>query len=162
MQGGIISYGLLSALAIALLIAAFTDLRRRQIDNWLNAAIALGAPAFWLASSQTWVDVLFHLIIALVMFILLAFMFALRAMGGGDVKLLTVLALWIEPIWFVKLLMVMSLLGGALTLVVVALHFARRRTGRIMVPYGIAISFAGLWALACQYLPIIYFAARPG
>ncbi len=33
-------YGLAGVLAIALLIAAFTDLRRRQIDNWLNAAIA--------------------------------------------------------------------------------------------------------------------------
>ena len=163
MQGGIFSYGLLSALAIALLIAAFTDLRRRQIDNWLNAAIALGAPAFWLASGQSWLDVGFHLAIALVMFVLLAAMFALRAMGGGDVKLLTALALWIEPIWFVKLLMVMSLIGGALTLVVAGLHFVRRRAGgRIAVPYGIAISFAGLWALACQYLPTVYFAARPG
>ena len=162
MQGGIFSYGLLSALAIALLIAAFTDLRRRQIDNWLNAAIALGAPAFWLASGQSWIDVGFHLVIALAMFIMLAAMFAMRAMGGGDVKLLAALALWIEPIWFVQLLMVMSLLGGVLTLVVAGLHFVRHRTGRIMVPYGIAISFAGLWALASQYLPTIYLAARPG
>ena len=162
MQGGIFSYGLVSALAIALLIAAYTDLRRRQIDIWLNAAIALGAPVFWLASGQSWLDVGFHVAIALVMFILLAGMFALRAMGGGDVKLLTALALWIEPISFVQLLMVMSLLGGALTLVVAGLHYARRSQGRIMVPYGIAISFAGLWALACQYLPSFYFAARPG
>jgi prepilin peptidase CpaA len=45
-----ISYGLLIALAIALVVAAFTDIRRRQIDNWLNGAIALGAPLFWWAS----------------------------------------------------------------------------------------------------------------
>ena len=134
MHGGIFSYGLLSALAIALLIAAFTDLRRRQIDNWLNAAIALGAPLFWLASGQSWLDVAFHVTIALVMFVLLAAMFALRAMGGGDVKLLSALALWIEPVTFVQLLMVMSLLGGALTLVVAGLHYARRSKGRIMVP----------------------------
>ena len=50
MQVGYLSYGLLAALAIALLIAAFTDLRRRQIDNWLTAAIALGAPLFWFAT----------------------------------------------------------------------------------------------------------------
>lgn len=162
MQGGFFSYGLLSALAIALLIAAFTDLRRREIDNWLNAAIALAAPAFWLASGQAWLDVAFHIVIALVMFLLLALMFALRAMGGGDVKLLTALALWIEPVWFVKLLMVMSLAGGALTLIFGGLHFARRSEGRIAVPYGIAISFAGLWALACQYLPAISLTAHPG
>ena len=43
MQGNIFIYGLVGALAIALLVAAFTDIRRRQIDNWLNAAVALGA-----------------------------------------------------------------------------------------------------------------------
>ena len=43
-------YGLLVTLAIALLMAAFTDLRRRQIDNWLNAGIALAAPLYWWAS----------------------------------------------------------------------------------------------------------------
>ena len=43
-------YGLLVGLAIALLFAAFTDLRRRQIDNWLNAGIALAAPVFWWSS----------------------------------------------------------------------------------------------------------------
>src|SRR6478735_1305848 len=37
-------YGLLIALAIALLFAGFTDLRSRRIDNWLNAGIALAAP----------------------------------------------------------------------------------------------------------------------
>lgn len=155
MHGGYFSYGLLAALAIALAIAAYTDLRRRQIDNWLNASIALGAPLFWLVNQQGWVDIVFHLIIALVMFILLAGLFALRAMGGGDVKLLSALALWIEPVWFVKLLMVMSVLGGLLTLVVAVWHFSSRRKGRIAVPYGIAISFAGLWALASQYLPVL-------
>ena len=46
---------------------------------------------------------------------MLAGLFALRAMGGGDVKLLTALALWIEPLWFLRLLVVMALLGGVLT-----------------------------------------------
>ena len=35
-------YVLLAALAIALVVAAFTDFRSRTIYNWLNAAIALG------------------------------------------------------------------------------------------------------------------------
>jgi prepilin peptidase CpaA len=43
-------YVLLAALAIALVVAAVTDIRRRQIDNWLNAAIALTAPLYWWAS----------------------------------------------------------------------------------------------------------------
>lgn len=43
-------YLLLAGLAIALVTAAVTDLRRREIDNWLNAAIALTAPLYWWAS----------------------------------------------------------------------------------------------------------------
>lgn len=43
-------YVLLVTLAIALMIAAITDIRRRQIDNWLNAAIALAATLYWWAS----------------------------------------------------------------------------------------------------------------
>lgn len=162
MQGGIFSYGLLSALAIALLIAAFTDLRRRQIDNWLNAAIALGAPVFWLVSGQSWLDAGFHLTIALVMFVMLAAMFALRAMGGGDVKLLTVLALWIQPLWFVRLLIGMSLIGGVLTLALGAWHVMRRRRDKLAVPYGVAISSAALWVLAAQFVPAFSGAALSG
>jgi len=151
MQGGFFSYGLLAALAIALIFAAVTDLQRRQIDNWLNAGIALAAPLFWLASGQGIVDVGFHIVIALVIFTLLAVLFAFGAMGGGDVKLLTALALWIDPISFVKLLVIMSVFGGLLTLVMVVLHHVRKRQGRIAVPYGIAISFAGIWVIFSEY-----------
>jgi prepilin peptidase CpaA len=33
MQGSFLAYALLTGLATALLVAGFTDLRRRQIDN---------------------------------------------------------------------------------------------------------------------------------
>ena len=53
-----ISYGLLIALAIALVVAAFTDIRSRTISNWLNGAIALGAPLFWWSSGLAlWPDI---------------------------------------------------------------------------------------------------------
>ncbi|HEY0959430.1 MAG TPA: prepilin peptidase [Novosphingobium sp.] len=150
MQGGYFSYGLLTALAIALLIAAFTDLRRREIDNWLNGIIALGAPLFWLSTGLSLVEIGYQLAMATATFAICAVLFAIRVMGGGDVKLLTALALWIEPLWFAKLLLVMSVLGGVLTLVFGAWHVARRRRDRIAIPYGIAISAAGLWVIAGQ------------
>jgi len=145
-------YGLLAALAIALLVAAFTDLRSRQIGNWLNAAIALGAPLFWWASGLSAIDIAWQIGVALAAFVVLAALFALRAMGGGDVKLLTALALWIEPAWFMKLLVVMALLGGVLTVVLAAWHMIRGRKERLAIPYGVAIACAGLWALSAQYL----------
>ena len=149
-----ISYGLLIALAIALLVAAFTDLRRRQIDNWLNALIALGAPVFWWSSGLAlWPDVAIQLGVACAAFAVLAGLFALKVMGGGDVKLLTALALWITPYHFMELLLVMALAGGALTIVMVGWHTIRRERDKLKIPYGVAIAFGGLWVLAVNYLP---------
>jgi prepilin peptidase CpaA len=153
MQGEFLTYGLLGALAIALLIAAFTDLRRRKIDNWLNAAIALGAPLFWWASELSLTQIGLQIAVAIGALVILAGLFALRAMGGGDVKLLTALALWIAPSHFLWLVIMMALLGGLLTIVFAAWHVARRQRERLAVPYGVAIASAGLWTLASHYLP---------
>lgn len=156
MRSDIITYGLLAALAIGLLTAAFTDLRRRQIDNWLNAAIALLAPAFWWASGLTlWPGVGYQLGLALAAFVILAGLFALRVMGGGDVKLLAALALWVRPDHFLWLVLVMSVLGGVLTVAFGAWHIARRQAGRIAIPYGVAICAAGLLTLADKSLPAL-------
>ena len=156
-------YGLLAGLAIALLIAAFTDLRSRQIGNWLTGAIALAAPLFWWASHLSlWPGVAIQLGVALAAFAVLAGLFAMRAMGGGDVKLLTALALWIEPEWFVRLLIMMALLGGALTLEFGAWHVARRRKDRLAIPYGVAIASAGLWVLTVHYWPPVATASVLG
>ena len=156
-------YGLLIGLAIALLVAAFTDMRRRQIDNWLNAGIALAAPAFWWASGLSlWPDVALQLGVALVAFVVLAALFALKMMGGGDVKLLTALALWIPPMLFVQLLIVMALAGGLLTIVMGAWHIMRRQRDRIAIPYGVAIAFGGLWVLGAHMLPKVSAAAGLG
>jgi prepilin peptidase CpaA len=147
-------YGLLASLAIALLVAGFTDLRTRQIGNWLTGAIALAAPLFWWASGLAlWPGVATQLAVALAAFAVLAGLFAMRAMGGGDVKLLTALALWIEPVWFLRLVVVMALLGGVLTIVFGAWHVARRRKDRLAIPYGVAIASAGLWVLSVHYWP---------
>lgn len=154
MLGGYLHYGLLLALAIALLVAAATDWRRRQIDNWLNLAIVIGAPLYWWTSGLAlWPGVALQLGIAVAAFALFAAMFALKWMGGGDVKLLTALALWIEPAWFLKLLVMMALVGGLLTLVMGAWHITRRQRDRLAIPYGVAIATAGLWVLGTHYLP---------
>jgi len=156
-------YGLLIALAIALLVAAFTDIRSRQIGNWLNGGIALAAPMWWWASGLAlWPDVAMQIGVALAAFVILAGLFAMRAMGGGDVKLLTALALWIEPTWFLKLLIVMALVGGLLTIVMGAWHIMRRQRDRLAIPYGVAISAAGLWVIGTHYLPAASVAAASG
>ena len=149
-----IKYVLLGALAIALLVAAFTDLKSRKIYNWLNVAIALGAPLFWLATGMdVWPGMAIQLGLAAGTFVALSALFAIGAMGGGDVKLLTALALWIEWQFFWKLLVMMALLGGVLTIAFGGWHIMRRQRDRIAIPYGVAIAAAGLWAIGTFYLP---------
>ncbi len=148
------AYGLLAGLAIALLIAALTDIRSRLISNRLNGVIALNAPLFWWASGlDPWPGLALQLAVALTTFAVCAGLFALRAMGGGDVKLLTALALWIEPGLFVHLVIATALLGGLLTLCMLVLGAIRRRSERLEIPYGVAIALAGLWVLASAYGP---------
>ena len=149
-----IQYGLLVALAIALVTAALTDIRRRQIDNWLNLGIALGAPVFWWASGASlWPDVAMQIGIAFLAFAILATMFAFGLMGGGDVKLLTALALWIQPMLFLQLLFVMAVSGGILCIVLGGWHIIRRQKDRLAIPYGVAIAIGGLWVLGTHHLP---------
>lgn len=148
MQGGYFTYGLLVALAIALLVAAFTDLRSRTISNKLTAAIALCAPLFWLVQPDfSWIDVAWQLGVASLTLLILAGFFAAGWMGGGDVKLLTALALWVRPADFGALVIYMAVIGGVLTLVFGAWHIARRQRDRIAVPYGVAIAAAGIIVL---------------
>jgi prepilin peptidase CpaA len=129
-------------------------LRTRKIGNWLTGAIALAAPLFWWASGLSlWPGVALQFGLALAAFAVLAGLFALRAMGGGDVKLLTALALWIEPSLFLTLILTMALLGGVLTVAFGAWHVMRRRHDKLAIPYGVAISLAALWTLYLGYAP---------
>ncbi|QPC99346.1 MULTISPECIES: A24 family peptidase [Qipengyuania] len=153
MAGFDFTYVLLGGLAIALLIAAFTDLKSRQIGNQLNAAIAIGAPLWWWDSGMAlWPDVALQVGFAFAIFALCCILFALRQMGGGDVKLLTALALWIAPYSFLKLVVIMAVVGGLLTIGFGAVHIMRRRRDRIAIPYGLAIAVAGLWVLGTEPL----------
>ena len=155
MTGVFLAYGLLAALAIALLGAAISDLRTRLIHNWLTFGIAAAAPAFWWATGLSlWPGVAAQLALGVAAFAVLAGLFAAGAMGGGDVKLLTALALWLPWQPFLQLLVIMALLGGILTIGFGCWHVMARRPGKIQIPYGVAISGAGLWVIASTYGPV--------
>lgn len=140
-------------LCAALLHAAWGDVRTRTIPNRLNAAIALGAPVWWWVSGYApWPDMAVQVGLALALFLLFALFFALGAMGGGDVKLIAAIGLWLPPLAMLAMLQVMAIAGGILTLAVLVDHKARRRPGRPEIPYGVAIAVAALWTIANDIL----------
>lgn len=148
-----VAHALLAILALLLLIAAATDLKSRIIANRLNLAIALLAPVYWWASGlPVWPSMALQLTLGLTVFAVFTGLFMLGWMGGGDVKLLGALALWLPLMPFLKLLLIMSIAGGALTLVILATHRLRRLKTNPEVPYGVAIACAALWVIGEPYL----------
>ena len=149
-----LSWILLGALASLLLAAAWCDLKSRNIPNGLNLAIALLAiPFWWVSGLAFWPEMAMQAAVALLVFALFAAAFAIGAMGGGDVKMIGALALWLVPAQQVLvLLVIMSLAGGALTAVMLVRRRLARREEPIEVPYGVAIAFGGLWLLSERFL----------
>jgi prepilin peptidase CpaA len=144
---------LLIWLAAVLVVAAVIDVRTFTISNRLNLAVALGAPLYWFSIALApWPGVAVQLGAAGIVFALLAGAFYAGMMGGGDVKLASALALWFSPAGTIKLLVLMSLAGGVLTLGIVAWHRAKRREGRPEIPYGVAIAFGALVILTQRFL----------
>ncbi|QUL36596.1 prepilin peptidase [Erythrobacter sp. JK5] len=156
-------YGLLIALAIALVFAAVTDIQRRQIDNWLNAAIALGAPVFWWTSGMAlWPDVAWQFGFSVIAAAILIGMYAIKLMGGGDLKLLIALSLWLDPLKFLDMLIVMAIVGGGLAAFFVVRKFILQLKGKAQLPYGVAISAGALWVIAANYIPAEMLAGNLG
>lgn len=135
-------------LALLLLSCGIEDARTREIANWKNAAIALLAPLWWAAIGlDPWPTMAVQVGAAAIVFALFVGAFALGQMGGGDVKLIGALALWLTPLGTVSMLIAMSLAGGVLTLIFLAEAKWRRHGRAVEVPYGVAIAAAGLLAL---------------
>jgi prepilin peptidase CpaA len=152
MQGGL-SWLFIALLAAALLLAAVGDWRSRTIPNWLNAAIALLAiPFWWSIGLGLWPGVALQLAWGAAVFGLFAIAFRFGAMGGGDVKMAAALALWLPLAGVVKLLVIMSIAGGVLTLAMLAAHRIAKAAGQPEIPYGIAIAFGGFWLIGERFL----------
>jgi prepilin peptidase CpaA len=154
-------------LSIALLVvAAYSDIRTFRIPNALVVAIAaLGILRLVLLGNP--ITATYAVGVALLVFFVGCVLFRYRIVGGGDVKLLTAT---IPLIWYRDLfnfLSLMSIIGALLAVVVVLVHnylplvsgpclAARLPKGRLPVPYGVAISFAGIVTLLFQPLLFRY------
>ena len=148
-MGGLnLNVALLAALVLLLVSAGIQDARTREIANWKNAAILALAPLWWWSNGLSLLpDIAIQLAIGGVVFALFCGAFYFNWMGGGDVKMIGALALWLPFQALAWMLIIMSLLGGALTVLLVVERLVRRKDGNIEIPYGVAIALAGLVAI---------------
>jgi prepilin peptidase CpaA len=139
-MGTLLSWASLAGLGMLLAAAAVSDARRFIIPNWLCGAVAALSLPYWLgAGGALWPGYAFQIGLAAAVFAALAALFAFGLMGGGDVKLLAALALWLPVQRFVEMMIVVAVAGGLLTLGLLIAHRLRRRSGRPEIPYGLAI-----------------------
>lgn len=148
MVSTVLHWALPALLLILLLSAGIQDARTREIANWKNATIALLAPLWWIAIGiPVWPGMAIQLAMALAVFALFCVAFYFGQMGGGDVKLIGALALWLPLTPLLQMLLVMSLAGGALTIIMLIDHKIRKSRKILEVPYGVAIVVGALVVL---------------
>ena len=129
-----------------LVLAMAGDLRERRIPNWLCAILAaLFLPAGQAAGLGWQAFLVDHVSTGLAVLGIGLVLFSRGWLGGGDVKLLAAVSLWVGAPNLFPLLIIMSVLGGLLALGVLIAH--RWRGTSKEVPYGLAIGGAALWLL---------------
>lgn len=155
------SAGVITAIGL-LGVIAYCDLRTRRIPNALCLGIALlGLLRIALAGDALAAG--YSLATATAIFSAAVLLFGRGAIGGGDVKLATAMALLLDHREVLGFLVLMSVCGGVLALAVLAREMVRHHvvsawrparappggtedailTSKPTIPYGVAIAAAG-------------------
>lgn len=137
--------------------AASSDLLTMRISNHLVLVLALGFFVVALVLGMPVMDILTHVGIAAAVLVVGFAFFAFGWVGGGDVKLAAATVLWVGPAELLPYLVYAGLLGGALTLGILALRrwplpatlsrvawIARLHDSKGGIPYGVALALAGI------------------
>lgn len=137
----------------------FSDIRNLMIPNWVSLILVI---AFLPYSFLFWPDpeLLSRLAITAAIFLLSFLFYHLNWFGGGDLKLLTAVSLWMGPAHIAAFSMLMAGLGSLLALLLIILRRAVNVRGTVspdrlpkivrrwveegVCPYGIAIGAAAL------------------
>jgi prepilin peptidase CpaA len=160
-------YGVAACYTLLLVVSAITDVTRFIIPNLVVLALIVlfVVTAAVLPIETDWLS---HIGAAAVVFAGGIVLYAIKAFGAGDIKLLAALALWVGFDHLIGFLVYVSLLGGALALgllvlrrVIFSLQVSMANSENVTmprlllqgepVPYGLAIAPAGI-AIA-YYLP---------
>ena len=110
--------GLQGLLLLLVVAAALFDLRQRRIPNWLAAGgllLGIGMNTFLFESAGLWSS-LEGAGLALLIYVPL---FALRAMGAGDAKLMAAVGSITGPMNWLGILVLTALFGGVLAVLLV-------------------------------------------
>lgn len=149
--------GVLISALVVVIAAAISDWRKYKIPNYFSILLILLYPVVVLTSPIP-IDWLYSIGVTVIVFAIGFTLFAAGLFGGGDVKIITALALWSGPPLLLTFLIGTVLAGGLLVIVVIAkfaVHYASETGGlfngarkavrsKTPVPYGVAIAVGSL------------------
>lgn len=155
-----LAFACVGAALLLALLAAFEDVRRYTISNWIPGALC----AVWLVyapfSGLGWAGAGLSLAAGLGVLVFTMALWMPGWLGGGDAKLLAALALWFGWPSVLTFLLLAVLSGGVLALGLLVLRRLAPalpvRPGWVAsgplaegapVPYGVAIAAGAFWAL---------------
>lgn len=122
-------------LFLVTLLATYTDVRSHKIYNWLTlpALLVVIGWVFLMGNTDVFIQ---HGISLTFMFLVSLLLFRFGRMGGGDVKLLWVLAAAFPIFDFINVLLTIFVVGGLYAIVQMSV-FSKNKN----VPYAIPIFF---------------------
>ena len=137
--------------------AASSDLLTMRISNWLVLLLVGAYFALALAAQLSWPDIGISVAAAAIVLVIAFAFFAFGWIGGGDAKLVSATTLWVGFSQMLPYLIYAALLGGGLTLLILAIRryplppwlsrhkwIDRLHDPKSGVPYGITLAIAGL------------------
>lgn len=162
-----------AVLTLFLLAVFYYDFTSYTIPNWICGILLALYPCMLIMTPDLPdnYSIWYTLLAGVGVFAAGVVIFALRWAGGGDVKLMTVLALWAGPAQVMPFLVYTGFLGGMLALLLV---MVRPIAGRMVkaeeveklprilrhqepLPYGLAITTSFLIILWLGYVPGLPF-----
>ena len=150
-------FALLLVFPSLMIAAAVSDLFPMTIPNRIAIGLTGAFFVFAIALHLPLETVGFHVLAGMAMLVVTFAMFARGWMGGGDAKLAAATALWMGWENLADYLLLSTILGGALTLLILYLRryplpgllhaqswLVRLHDSKTGIPYGIALAIAGL------------------
>ncbi|MGE0628123.1 MAG: prepilin peptidase [Hyphomicrobiaceae bacterium] len=153
-----LEHSLILLFPIAMVYAGAMDVMTMTIPNRISMALVIAFVALALLDGMGWSAFFMHLATGLGVLAIAVLMFSRGWIGGGDAKLLSAAALWFGYPHLLQYIFLVTLVGGALALVVIAYRHVvpriwiagyswaeRLHDRKSGIPYGVALAGAALW-----------------
>lgn len=147
----------LASFSALMVYAAYSDLKSYRLPNFISLILMVGFAVVMAVLQPPLSAVGWHIGVGAILFVVGFILFATGLFGGGDVKVIAALGLWLGPVNVLPFLMLMAVFGGVLAVVLLVFRkiripqkwlensaIAGLHSKEEGIPYGVAIALAAL------------------